>query len=104
MRTKMVLSIAVSVLPAVVAVLLGNLLTGCSSSGRRTTENKIPAAGVALAGAGSTFDSILFKSWFTIFQHDNPNAYITYDVVGSGEGVRRFIGKNVKDENRSEEH
>src|SRR5208283_3066835 len=31
---------------------------------------------------------------------NNPNAYITYDVVGSGEGVRRFIGKNVKDEDK----
>ena len=73
---------------------------GCSSSGRGTTETKVPVGAVALAGAGSTFDSILFKNWFTIFQHDNPNAYITYDVVGSGEGVRRFIGKNVKDEDR----
>ena len=100
MRTKMVHSMVVSVLPAMMAVLLGSLLTGCSSSGRRTTETKVPAGGVALAGAGSTFDSILFKNWFTIFQHDNPNAYITYDVVGSGEGVRRFIGKNVKDEDK----
>jgi phosphate transport system substrate-binding protein len=90
----------VSMLPALMAVLLGSLLTGCSSSGRRTPETKVPVGGVALTGAGSTFDSILFKSWFTIFLHDNPNAYITYDVVGSGEGVRRFIGKNVKDEDK----
>src|ERR1039457_1202157 len=100
MRTKVTHSLAVSVSPALIAVVLCGLITGCSSSGRKTAETKVPAGGVALRGAGSTFDSILFKSWFSIFQHDNPNAYITYDVVGSGEGVRRFIGKNIRDEDR----
>jgi phosphate transport system substrate-binding protein len=97
MRTKTVHSMIVSLMTTVMIGLLCALLTGCSSSGRRTPENKVPVGAVALAGAGSTFDSILFKSWFTSFQHENPNTYITYDVVGSGEGVRRFIGKNVKD-------
>jgi len=100
MRIKMMHSMVIRVLPAMLAVLLGSLLTACSSSGRRTAETKAPVGAVALAGAGSTFDSILFKSWFSIYQHDNPNTYITYDVVGSGEGVRRFIGKNVKNEDR----
>ena len=100
MRTKMRYSVGASLMRALMAVLLGSLLTSCSSSGRGTTETKAPVGAVALAGAGSTFDSILFKNWFAIFQHDNPNTYITYDVVGSGEGVRRFIGKNVKDEDR----
>ena len=98
MRNKMTHSMVVGVLAAMLAVSLCGLLTSCSSSGRGTSETKVPAGAVALAGAGSTFDSILFKNWFTIYQHDNPNTYITYDVVGSGEGVRRFIGKNVKDE------
>ena len=100
MRTKMVHSMVVNVLRAMMAVLLGSLLTNCSSSRSGTTETKVPVGAVALAGAGSTFDSILFKNWFSIFQHDNPNTYITYDVVGSGEGVRRFIGKNVNDGDR----
>jgi phosphate transport system substrate-binding protein len=100
MRIRLVRSVASSVLPALMAVLLWSFLTSCSSSGRRSPETKVPVGGVALVGAGSTFDSILFQSWFTIFQHDNPNAYISYDVVGSGEGVRRFIGRNIKDEDR----
>ena len=95
MRTKVIHSMVATVLFAMMAVLLGSILTGCSSAGRRTPETKVPAGAVAIAGAGSTFDSILFKTWFTIFEHDNPNTYITYDVVGSGEGVRRFVGKNV---------
>ncbi len=100
MRTKMMHSMVVSALAAPMAVLLCSLLTGCSFSTRRSPETKVPAGAVALTGAGSTFDSILFRAWFKIFEHDNPNAYITYDVVGSGEGVRRFIGKNVTDEDR----
>ena len=100
MRTRVKHSLAVGVLFAVMAGVLCSLISGCSSSGQRTPEKRVPAGGVVLAGAGSTFDSILFKNWFTTFEHDNPNAYITYDVVGSGEGVRRFIGKNVKDEDK----
>ncbi len=100
MRTKVIHSMVATVLFAMMAVLLGSILTGCSSAGRRTPETKVPAGAVAIAGAGSTFDSILFKTWFTIFEHDNPNTYITYDVVGSGEGVRRFVGKNVTGEDK----
>ena len=100
MRTKTRHSVVVSVLPATMAVLLGSLLTGCSFSGQRATETKVPAGAVGLAGAGSTFDAILFNNWFSIFHHDNPNAHITYDVVGSGEGVRRFVGKNVNGEDK----
>ena len=100
MRTRSNRLLGLSALPALVAAVLCGLITGCSSSGGGTTETKVPAGAVAIAGAGSTFDSILFKQWFSLFQHDNPNAYITYDVVGSGEGVRRFIGKNVKDQDR----
>ena len=78
------------------AVLLCSLLTGCSTSDRET----VPAGGVALAGAGSTFDSILFKNWFATYHKAHRNSIITYDVVGSGEGVRRFIGKDVKEEDK----
>jgi phosphate transport system substrate-binding protein len=100
MRIKMMPSMDVSVKAAMMAFLVVCLLVGWSLWDRRISENKIPVGKVALAGAGSTFDSILFKQWFSIFQHDNPHAYITYDVVGSGEGVRRFIGRNVNDEDR----
>ncbi len=100
MRIGIMHSAAVSVLAALMVVLLWSFLTSCSSSERRTPETKVPVGGVALAGAGSTFDTILFKNWFAIYHKAHPNDIITYDVVGSGEGVRRFIGENVKDEDK----
>lgn len=67
---------------------------GCSSESG--SLDKVPQGGVLLSGAGSTFDSVLFASWFTTYQNDHPKDVITYDVVGSGEGVRRFIGRSLK--------
>jgi phosphate transport system substrate-binding protein len=51
-----------------------------------------------LKGAGATFPSLLYKRWFATYEHDHPQTAISYDAVGSGEGVRRFIGRNIKDE------
>jgi phosphate transport system substrate-binding protein len=53
---------------------------------------------VLLAGAGATFPSLLYKQWFVAYQQAHPKTVITYDAVGSGEGVRRFLGRNVEDE------
>jgi phosphate transport system substrate-binding protein len=100
MRVKMARSVTVGVAPVLMVVMLGTLLTGCSLSNRKTPETTVPAGGSVLIGAGSTFDSVLFKRWFATYQNQHPKNIITYDVVGSGEGVRRFIGKSVKDEDK----
>src|SRR4030095_4749340 len=34
------------------------------------------------------------------YQQAHPTSVIAYDAVGSGDGIRRFIGENVKDEER----
>jgi phosphate transport system substrate-binding protein len=57
-----------------------------------------PAGGVLLRGAGATFPSLLYKKWFAGYRDAHPDVAVAYDVVGSGEGVRRFMGKAVKDE------
>lgn len=82
-----------------VVVLLGGV-PGCSSQDNKEEKVKVPPGGVLLRGAGATFPSLLYKHWFEVYQNDNHKTVITYDSVGSGEGIRRFIGKNVKDEER----
>ena len=57
-----------------------------------------PADAVVLRGAGATFPLILYKQWFSTYQHDHPGTVVTYEAVGSGEGIRRFIGRNTKEE------
>ncbi len=84
-----------AVLAAVVIVTLG---ISCSRS--KTDAEKLPAGSVSLVGAGSSFDAVLFNRWFTVYHESHPNVYIKYASVGSGEGVRRFIGKNVSPEEK----
>lgn len=37
----------------------------------------------------------MYNDWFSRYQQAHPNLVIAYDDVGSGEGVRRFIGRGI---------
>ena len=50
---------------------------------------------VSLRGAGSTFSATLYKDWIETYHRERPAVSITYDAVGSGEGVRRFVAGSV---------
>ena len=50
---------------------------------------------VALHGAGSTFAAPLYKKWIDEYGVTHRNATISYDAVGSGEGVKRFLAGTV---------
>jgi phosphate transport system substrate-binding protein len=79
--------------------LLGNHLA-CSTQSPAKAKPQVPPGGVLLQGAGATFPSLLYKQWFAAYQQAHPQTVITYDSVGSGEGIRRFLGRNVKDEDK----
>ena len=49
----------------------------------------------SLRGAGSTFSAALYKQWIATYHQEHPQVSITYDAVGSGEGVRRFVAGSV---------
>src|SRR5271170_5142187 len=80
-------SVTIAALSVIVTVLVG-----CTGSKPDTAK---PSGSISLVGAGSSFDAILFNRWFTVYHSNNPSVLIDYASVGSGEGVRRFIGKNV---------
>ncbi len=86
------------------ALAVTGVLSGCSAGavprGDAVARPKpvVPAGGVLLQGAGATFPSPLYEKWFGLYQADHPKDVITYDGVGSGEGIRRFIGRSVADE------
>ncbi len=48
-----------------------------------------------LRGAGSTFSAALYNQWIETYHREHPAVSITYDAVGSGEGVRRFVAGSV---------
>src|SRR5262252_1915392 len=83
---------------AVLLVAFASILGGCSRSEQETQAK--PAGTTLLTGAGSTFASVIFDRWFAAYHESNPKSIVKYAAVGSGEGVRRFIGKNVAAEER----
>jgi len=50
---------------------------------------------IALRGAGSTFSAALYNQWIETYHREHPAVSITYEAVGSGEGVRRFVAGSV---------
>jgi phosphate transport system substrate-binding protein len=73
-------------------------LHACNSGHKTPEAVKVPPGGVLLKGAGATFPSPLYNRWFQAYQKTHGDTVIAYDAVGSGEGIRRFMGKNVKEE------
>jgi phosphate transport system substrate-binding protein len=79
----------------VLAAAMSLALGSCSGSSVNATEAGFPPGNIVLRGAGATFPSSLYSQWFTTYHDEYPSVYIEYSSVGSGEGVRRFIGKNL---------
>jgi phosphate transport system substrate-binding protein len=79
-------------------------LYGCTASKDASDRVKpvVPPGGVLLRGAGATFPSVLYFRWFDSYQKEHPDTVITYEAVGSGEGVRRFVGAGVEDDDQVE--
>ncbi len=48
-----------------------------------------------LRGAGATFPAPLYQRWIDVYQKAHPQVSVSYDAVGSGEGVNRFITGSV---------
>lgn len=63
-------------------------------------EVKVPEGALLLKGAGATFPSLLYKRWFNAYHDSHPDTYVKYAAVGSGEGVQRFIGKNIEEKDQ----
>ncbi len=49
----------------------------------------------SLTGAGATFPAPLYQAWIQSFHQIHPEIRISYDAVGSDEGMQRLIGKQV---------
>ena len=83
----------------VVFFVLGTL-SGCSAPDKEKGNVKAPSGNISIRGAGATFPHIIYKEWFSLYQTSHPGTTIVYEGVGSGEGIRRFIGMNIKDEEK----
>jgi phosphate transport system substrate-binding protein len=48
-----------------------------------------------LYGAGATFPAPLYKKWIEEYGKRRPEVGLTYEAIGSGEGLQRFIAGGV---------
>lgn len=54
-----------------------------------------PLPATELNGAGATFPANLYFAWIDQFDRVQPEIRVRYQSVGSGEGVRRFLAREV---------
>lgn len=55
----------------------------------------VAAAPIAITGVGATFPAPLYEKWIAAYSARTLGVTIAYRPVGSGEGVKRFIAKEV---------
>jgi len=94
----------VLVTTAVLALAAG--LTACTSAVTSTVFNTVTVSGAPqpvvedttvaqLTGAGSTFDAPFFDLAFSAYEQANIYVGISYDAVGSSDGITQFDAGNV---------
>lgn len=76
----------------VTALLLSVALLSCAE---RPQEAKIGTGDLNIHGAGATFPAPLYERWMEIYAAEHPELSFSYDAVGSGEGIKRFIAGSV---------
>ena len=77
-----------SILVTVLAALIGSPITSWGQGAQ-------PNAAVSIRGAGSTFAAPFYRKMIEEYAVAHRDVSIGYDAVGSGEGVRRFIARQV---------
>jgi phosphate transport system substrate-binding protein len=65
---------------------------GC---GGNSTTSALPPGAVQLHGAGATFPAPLYKKWREEYYKHRPEVVLSYQEVGSGEGVKQFLAEAV---------
>ena len=72
--------------------LVSKLLVALKGEGQLETAvaGRLVQVEGTLRGAGATFPAPLYQRWFELFQQHYPGAHISYDAVGSTEGIQRL--------------
>lgn len=86
-----------SALPKTAPLLLcaAVLLGGCQSAETDSADTDQSQSGLTLTGAGSTFAAPIINAWISAYTEQDETVGISYDSVGSGEGIRRFLEGSV---------
>jgi phosphate transport system substrate-binding protein len=78
---------------ALAAALISAILISC---GEKSKEEQAPSkTALQIKGAGSTFVEPLYQEWIKRYKEGHPEVDFSYQGVGSGEGIKRFIAEEV---------
>lgn len=69
------------------------LIASCGGGGG--SETKKAAGPVELKGAGATAPDIAYAKWVEEYRKEYPGVKLTYEPVGSGEGIKRLEAGTV---------
>ena len=73
--------------------LADNLASKLLEAREERNESASPSpttATITLHGAGATFPAPLYQKWFQSFKEQKPSQHITYDAVGSEDGIQEL--------------
>ena len=85
-------SVPGAVLVSMAAVLV---LGGCDGGGEQAAST-LPSDGKqTITGAGSSFAAPIFEHWLAQYGAEEPSLAPSYDSVGSGAGIERFLAGGV---------
>ena len=74
---------------AVSALFVSVLLAACGGESTESTTDS--PTGLQITGVGATFPEPLYQEWIGRYNAEQSDARFSYEGVGSGEGVKRFI-------------
>lgn len=81
---------------SLLAVLCLSLLGGCEAEQAEIVgEPEQPAHNDAITAAGSSFAAPLFNQWLQVYGADHKGMSLSYESIGSGAGIERFIAGSV---------
>ena len=94
----------ISTLSMCAAAIAAVVMTACTATTTRTTSAVATApatssaggsSGLALTGAGSTFDAPFFQAAFLKYQQLHPGVTVSYSAVGSSAGIAAFSAQQT---------
>jgi len=69
------------------STLLSLVLVSCGDSSEALKKDAGP---VELKGAGATLPHMAYKKWFEDYKQENKRLTITYEAIGSGDGIKKL--------------
>lgn len=78
---------------AAAAVLVSAILTACGGESAQDEGGRGDV--LRIEGAGATFPEPLYRAWIARYEEENADVAFSYQGVGSGQGIKRFIAAEV---------